>query len=744
MAHGDTTWGDGGAVSIRARLTARAGRPQDRRKLPFLSPVQAALLGGVLVVFYVVCVFGVLAVSHDAARREALAQLRAAAEAAVRNYESAGGSSAERFDASARRFADDRLFVALLDGSGAVLASNRPLPSGLVDGDGLLRMQTGSFLLQREPVPHADLAIATAMPRSAAFASWRKVLPWWLASFAVLGLGMMLLAAAFAGERRRAREAEAAWLRSAAQLDMAVSGAGCGIWRWDLADRRIDWSASMLTLLGYEAGGAVLTREELDHLTHPDDRGVLAGLEAANTGGYDVTLRLRHLDGHWVWLKARGEISQNGDNGGERVLTGIAVDVTEQKEAEAEARAKDRLLRDAVETISEGFALWDRDDRLVLSNERFCTFHGLSPQALEPGITRTDMLRQARWPGEAISSGEALSLVTGQDRPAGAVLRAGQRWLQVDNRRLKDGSLVCVETDITGLKAHQQELVEKQEALTRTVRDLEESRSALDAKAEELAELAGQYAAARERAEDANRAKTDFLANMSHELRTPLNAIIGFAEVMQEELFGALGNEKYKEYAADIGKSGHYLLDIISDILDMSKIESGRVPLNPETLDMAKLVEESLRLIEDRAKEQEITLDADVPQGCRAYADRRTVKQTLLNLLSNAVKFTLPGGSVSLRVHTDLREITVQVADTGVGIPREDIARLGEPFVRLQQPGTSAVAGTGLGLALAKSFTELNGGTLNITSEPGEGTTAAFTLPRRAREETPGKNTSGS
>jgi two-component system cell cycle sensor histidine kinase PleC len=382
-----------------------------------------------------------------------------------------------------------------------------------------------------------------------------------------------------------------------------------------------------------------------------------------------------------------------------------------------------------VESISEGFALWDGDDRLVLSNERFCAFHGLSAQALEPGMSRSDMLRQARWPGEAIPSGEALALMTGQDRPAAAVLRAGPRWLQVDNRRLKDGSLVCVETDITGLKTRQQELIEKQEALTRTVADLEQSRGALDAKAEELAELAEQYAEARARAEDASRAKTDFLANMSHELRTPLNAVIGFSQVMQEELFGPLGHEKYKEYAADIGRSGHYLLDIISDILDMSKVESGRVALNPETLEMSGVVQESLRMVEDRARERQITLAADVPREARAFADRRAVKQILINLLTNAVKFTLPGGSVAVGAQTRDGNIALLVSDTGVGIPGEDIARLGRPFVRLRQPGAPAVAGTGLGLALARSLAELNGGTLTIASALGEGTTVTVTLP---------------
>jgi two-component system, cell cycle sensor histidine kinase PleC len=733
VTQGETTWGDGAAAPVRARLAPRSVRPDGRRQFRLLSPVQSALLGGVLVILYIAFAFGVLAVSHDTAERDARADLDSASALAIRAYTSGAGSPAERFDATGHLLADDRFTAALVDNGGMVLASNRPLPPDLADENGVLREQTNSFLVHRQKIPGSDLAIATAMTRADALASWRRHLPWWMVSFALLGLGMMLLAAAFAGERRRARSAEEAHLKSAAQLDMAVAGAGCGIWRWQLRGRRIEWSASMLILLGYEAGGAVLTREELDHLTHPEDRGVLTGLEVAATGGYDVTVRLRHLNGHWVWLKARGEISQNGDDG-ERILTGIAVDVTEQKEAEAEARAKDRLLRDAVETISEGFALWDKDDRLVLSNERFCAFHGLSAQALGPGMTRTDMLRQARWPGEAISSGEALSLVTGHDRPAGAVLRAGPRWLQVDNRRLKDGSLVCVETDITALKSRQQELVEKQDTLTRTVHDLEQSRSALDAKAEELSELAEQYAAASARAEDANRAKTEFLANMSHELRTPLNAIIGFSEVMHQELFGAIGHEKYREYAADIGKSGHYLLDIISDILDMSKIESGRTVLNPEKLDLARLVEECLRLVEERAKERNITLNAEVPPNSRAFADRRSVKQILLNLLSNAVKFTLPGGSVTVRVEIGLKHVTLEVADTGVGIRRDDIPRLGKPFVRLQQPGTSAVPGTGLGLALAKSLTELNGGTLTMTSEVGEGTSVSFTLPRRAPE----------
>jgi two-component system cell cycle sensor histidine kinase PleC len=216
---------------------------------------------------------------------------------------------------------------------------------------------------------------------------------------------------------------------------------------------------------------------------------------------------------------------------------------------------------------------------------------------------------------------------------------------------------------------------------------------------------------------------------MSHELRTPLNAIIGFSEMMTEELFGPLGAAKYSEYVSDIRKSGQFLLDVINDILDMSKIEAGRFDLEYSTFDLASLVEESMRLIGPRAAESKIRIKTNVDPDLRLEADRRAVKQIVLNLLSNAVKFTPEGGKVTIAVKSDNGKLKLSIADTGIGIPTRDIEKLGRPFEQVENQLTKSRGGSGLGLAISRSLAELHGGQVKISSSTGKGTTVDVILP---------------
>ncbi len=237
-------------------------------------------------------------------------------------------------------------------------------------------------------------------------------------------------------------------------------------------------------------------------------------------------------------------------------------------------------------------------------------------------------------------------------------------------------------------------------------------------------------AAARDRAVAANLAKSTFLANMSHELRTPLNAIIGFADIMRQKMFGPLGAPRYEEYAGLIHESGELLLDLISDVLDMAKIEAGKLDLHPEPIDLRSLVSESVRLLGDRARASEVSLKAELPDGeLSLEADRRAVKQILLNLLSNAVKFTLAGGTVTLRVTRESARLRIAVIDNGIGIPAEDLPRLGKPFEQVSTDPTVSKGGTGLGLALIRALADKHGGSMRIESEEGVGTTVTVELP---------------
>ena len=234
---------------------------------------------------------------------------------------------------------------------------------------------------------------------------------------------------------------------------------------------------------------------------------------------------------------------------------------------------------------------------------------------------------------------------------------------------------------------------------------------------------------AKEAAEAASKVKSEFLANMSHELRTPLNAIIGFSDVMRSRLFGPM-HARYEEYATLINESGQHLLSLITDILDLSKIEAGKFILDPRPVDLAESVAACLEMTRRRADETGIMLSASVPDDLpMLIADPRSVKQILLNLLSNAVKFTPPGGSVSLSAQAMGERLLLTVHDTGIGIPGKALARIGHAFEQANNDPMRAREGTGLGLALVRSLVQQHGGSLHIDSLEGVGTTVSIELP---------------
>ncbi|EWY38867.1 histidine protein kinase [Skermanella stibiiresistens SB22] len=238
---------------------------------------------------------------------------------------------------------------------------------------------------------------------------------------------------------------------------------------------------------------------------------------------------------------------------------------------------------------------------------------------------------------------------------------------------------------------------------------------------------------AKDLAEQANRLKTQFLANMSHELRTPLNAIIGFSEFMGLEALGPLGAEKYREYLIDIKQSGEHLLEVINDILDVARIEAGRVELRPDAVALAPMVDSCVRLVADRARMMNLRIEIDVPAGLPALAvDPLRFRQVLLNLLTNAVKFNRRGGTitVSARRH-DMPPggLLVTIADTGIGIAEKDIPLVLEAFGQVSDAYTRPHDGTGLGLPLCRSLMTLHGGDLLLESVPGAGTTVTLVLP---------------
>jgi two-component system, cell cycle sensor histidine kinase DivJ len=317
---------------------------------------------------------------------------------------------------------------------------------------------------------------------------------------------------------------------------------------------------------------------------------------------------------------------------------------------------------------------------------------GIAPAAL---VHPDDLRRTQNAFMESAYYGRAASAEVRMKRRDGSYVWVEIRCRPAPAGRGASSDIVAVTRDITERKAQERELI-----------------------------------AARDAAESANRAKSSFLANMSHELRTPLNAILGFSEVMTHEMFGPVGSAKYHEYSRLIHESGGHLLELINAVLDMSKIEAGKLEIYEEVFDLTETAEAALRFVRLQAERGGVGLKLSVAPGARTiFADKRAVKQMLINLLTNGIKYTPRGGQVRVAAVPDARGIEIAVADSGVGISAKDLQRLGRPFEQVEGEHVRAKEGTGLGLALVKALSTLHGGDAGIESVLGEGTTVRIRLP---------------
>ncbi len=554
----------------------------------------------------------------------------------------------------------------------------------------------------------------------------------------VVSVGAVLAALAFGytWQAGRARESDSSCRAMRERVDMVLARGRCGLWDWDLASGHVDWSMSMFEIVGMLPRRKALSFAEVNALIHPGDGGLneLSRLLALNPGGaIDHVFRMRGASGDWIWLRAKAEIIDG--NGGSPHLVGIAIDITETMALEERSAAADMRLRDAIETISEAFVVWDADNRLVMCNSKFQRFHNLPIDAVKPGTPYAQAMERGTAP--VIHSQVAVI----ERQPMGARTFEAQladgRWLQINERRTKDGGYVSVGTDITTLKRHEEQLMESERQLLGSVADLKRSRQLLTSQAQELATLAEKYREQKAEAETASRAKSDFLANMSHELRTPLNAILGFSEVMMTEAFGPVGSPLYADYSKHIHQSGHSLNQMITDVLEMAHLDSGRVRLERSDFAIGEAIEAAVRSVSQAAAAAQITVEFEPRAATMVHADRNALVKILAILLNNGVKYTPAGGTVNVRALSGQGGLSLSVEDTGVGIPPEALSRLGNPFEQADLRLKNGMRGSGLGLAIARSLVELHGGTMRITSKPDVGTTVLVKLPREVLVRTP-------
>lgn len=580
-------------------------------------------------------------------------------------------------------------------------------------------------------------AAAALIPQDAVFAQWRRTVSLNVSLFVLTASVLIVILYAYFSQAARAQAADRVYLEGQQRIDMALVRGRCGLWDWDMVRGKMYWSPSMYDMLGYEPCDAMLSFGEVDRIIHPDDGNLFEianRVMAREIDQIDRVFRMRHANGQWVWMRVRAQVVD--PDASEIQLIGISMDVTEQRHLALRSEAADLRLRTAIENITESFVLWDPADRLVMCNSKFQQDNGLSDHDVVPGSHRVALEERM----QAFASERRLANVNG---PRGGTTYERQladgRWLQVNELKTRDGGTVAVGSDITQIRQHQDKLLDSERRLMATIHDLSLARRAEEEKARELAELNRKYVKEKDRAEAANQAKSEFLANMSHELRTPLNAIIGFSELMAQKLFGPLGSDRYEEYATDINSSGKYLLGVINDILDMSKIEAGQFSMDREEIDLCPLIRETVRVVSLQAAEKKITVETKIAETLKLYADRRAIKQIALNLLSNAVKFTGEGGRISVRARHASGALILSIEDNGCGIPRHALKKLGRPFEQVQNQFSKNHTGSGLGLAISRSLAELHGGALKIRSTEGTGTIVSVRIPATAKKKPAGQ-----
>lgn len=479
-----------------------------------------------------------------------------------------------------------------------------------------------------------------------------------------------------------------------------------GIWHISLGGRPLSANPAMARMLGYDSPAALLMeitdiRRQL--CVHPEqlDSAISACLHSGSVSGRGLEFRRR--DGRWIWTLFSGRIVPGGRDA-TTCIEAFVTDVTEHKRMEVALRESEQRFRDFAETASDWFWETGADHRFTYVSEHF----------LQPGGPPAEVIGTLRWAfasdlEEEPEKWQAHFAALERREPfreliyrcSAAPGSEGDRFVAMSGKPVFDAAGRFLGYRGTGRD------------VTETVRVANDLRQAKD------------------EAEAASRAKSQFLANMSHELRTPLNAIIGMSEVMAKELLGPLGDRRYIEYASDIQLSGRHLLEIVDDLLDLARIEAGKMDFEEQIVALDEVVGEALAMVAPQAAEARLTLERDFAPGLpRIWAHGKSIRQIILNLVSNATKFTPPGGTITISLRrSDAGGVSMAVTDTGIGIAPQHIPELMRPFAQIDNVYQRKHRGAGLGLALVRSLTERHGGTVAIESAVGRGTTVRVLLP---------------